>query len=68
MTSVATYQPIVIASKISYSYEIKQHIPLSTVSLETRQSFCQQSSLIQLAKSLLAVSFQQSEVSCLHAG
>jgi len=33
-------------------------MPFSTVSLETQQSFCRQSSLIKFAKSLLAVEIQ----------
>jgi len=48
-TSIATTQPFSVGSIINYAYEIKQHVAFSIVPLETQQSFCQQTNLIQFA-------------------
>jgi len=67
MTLITTTQPYSEASRLNYSYEMKQQCHFHCLDGNSTIIF-KQSSLFQFAKSLLAVSLQLSEVSCSHAG
>jgi len=67
MTLIATTQPFSEASRLNYSYQIKQQLPFPLSSWKLNNHVFQQSSLFQVAQSLLEVELQLS-VSHSHAG